>query len=914
MKNSFCFFLFILSFTKLFSQGVITGPTVVCGTQTVTYCYSGSCNCPGSTWQVAAPQTANFSANANPLCTNVSFPAQGNYTIEYVIASGCNCTAGTIISLQVTVVRPTTALFTTFDFCENSSNTVNASDSTGVYTFNPVPGDGATIDSLTGVISNGVGGNSYTVVHTTGAPCSSTSQVTINCLPASDPRCSSHPCNLIKNGDFEDYSSCPTGNGQMSKANNWYQGTTSGGSSDYFNTCGHMNTGGGITPPLPFPGGVGCAGVYTNYTSTAGAQGWNGYYKEEFAQKLDFCAGQKYTLSLYCAKPATGSYTNLQGNVSFKIGNAAILPTAAFNAVTRCETNFIEATNVNGTLITAAWQQFTRTFTATQNANAFIVAGNCLGPYTATGYAFVDDMKLIPVDTMLVSPTNISTCDTAFFTVTIPGGCYGPYDFTINNGTQTDTVFNIPSNYTHFIYPATSGTYTITSVINKFGCSTPLNIPITVTGGSNVNITQNPNICTGQTYTLPGGTVVSTSGTYVDTVSAASGCDSIITTNLTVGNAVTSSQNPIICSGQNYTLPGGAVVTTAGTYMDTISLGSGCDSIITTNLTVNPAVTSSQNPSICTGQNYTLPGGTVVSTAGTYMDTLLSSSGCDSIITTTLTVSNALTANQSFTLCQGTNFTLPGGTVVSTSGTYLDTLTSTGGCDSIITTNLTYNANSTNSQTPIICSNETYTLPSGTAVSTSGTYTDTLTNIYGCDSIITTILTVNPQPTTTISPNVTIQPGDNTSLIATGGASYTWSPGTGLDNTTSATVIASPAQTTTYCVKIIDANGCVDSICVTVFVELPCPTNENLQVPNAFSPNNDNVNDEFCLQGWDGCIEDFQIYIYNRWGEKVYESKDPNFCWDGKQMDAQVFVYYLKAKYSNFDDIIIKRGNISLIR
>jgi len=156
-------------------------------------------------------------------------------------------------------------------------------------------------------------------------------------------------------------------------------------------------------------------------------------------------------------------------------------------------------------------------------------------------------------------------------------------------------------------------------------------------------------------------------------------------------------------------------------------------------------------------------------------------------------------------------------------------------------------------------------------------------------------------------------------LTASGGGTYSWTPSTGLSTTTGNTVIASPTQTITYCVIVTDNNGCSDTACVTVFVEVPCPANgEILTVPNAFSPNNDNVNDVFCLQGWNYCVDDFIVYIYDRWGEKVFESFDPDFCWDGyyngKIMDSQVFVYYIKAKYNNIKEDVIKKGNISLIR
>jgi len=131
--------------------------------------------------------------------------------------------------------------------------------------------------------------------------------------------------------------------------------------------------------------------------------------------------------------------------------------------------------------------------------------------------------------------------------------------------------------------------------------------------------------------------------------------------------------------------------------------------------------------------------------------------------------------------------------------------------------------------------------------------------------------------------------------------------------------IAYTVETTIFCVEVTDNNGCKDTACVTITVEIPCPTNENLNiVPNAFSPNHDGVNEEFCLQGWSVCIKEFQVLIYDRWGEKVFESKDPNFCWDGyfrgSLLDAQVFVYYIRAEFDNSDEPIVKRGNISLLR
>ena len=112
-----------------------------------------------------------------------------------------------------------------------------------------------------------------------------------------------------------------------------------------------------------------------------------------------------------------------------------------------------------------------------------------------------------------------------------------------------------------------------------------------------------------------------------------------------------------------------------------------------------------------------------------------------------------------------------------------------------------------------------------------------------------------------------------------------------------------------------DANGCTDSVCITVYVEtpeIPCGT---LYIPNAFSPNNDLENDQECVIG--NCIESMHIIIYNRWGEKVFESSDQTICWDGTHrniaLDAAVFTYHLQATLTSGEKIH-KKGNISLMR
>ena len=91
----------------------------------------------------------------------------------------------------------------------------------------------------------------------------------------------------------------------------------------------------------------------------------------------------------------------------------------------------------------------------------------------------------------------------------------------------------------------------------------------------------------------------------------------------------------------------------------------------------------------------------------------------------------------------------------------------------------------------------------------------------------------------------------------------------------------------------------------------------NLAVPNAFSPNGDGHSDLFVLQRWANCVSKFSFVIFDRWGEKVFETEDASKSWDGtyngKHLDAAVFVYIINATMTSGEKIT-KKGNISLIR
>lgn len=89
----------------------------------------------------------------------------------------------------------------------------------------------------------------------------------------------------------------------------------------------------------------------------------------------------------------------------------------------------------------------------------------------------------------------------------------------------------------------------------------------------------------------------------------------------------------------------------------------------------------------------------------------------------------------------------------------------------------------------------------------------------------------------------------------------------------------------------------------------------SLRLPNAFSPNGDNVNDTFVAGG--GVFNNYQMLIYNRWGDLVFQTTDSTVGWDGTigSSDAQAGSYLYRVSYTNADNFIVKRnGTVALIR
>lgn len=202
----------------------------------------------------------------------------------------------------------------------------------------------------------------------------------------------------------------------------------------------------------------------------------------------------------------------------------------------------------------------------------------------------------------------------------------------------------------------------------------------------------------------------------------------------------------------------------------------------------------------------------------------------------------------------------------------------------------------------------------GTSISvsplTTSTYYLIASNTCGDDTSYVNVV-VNALPNADAGPDQSIFAGGSAQLDGAGGTSYLWSPSDGLSCTSCEDPLASPLTSTTYIVTVTDSNGCVRSDTVQVIVD----ESALLFIPNVFSPNGDGMNDILYVRG--GGIEQFQFVIYDRWGEKVFETDDLDVGWDGMYKGAEavqgVYVYGISGRYYSGDEIN-QNGNITLVR
>ncbi|MBA2562610.1 MAG: PKD domain-containing protein, partial [Chitinophagaceae bacterium] len=182
-------------------------------------------------------------------------------------------------------------------------------------------------------------------------------------------------------------------------------------------------------------------------------------------------------------------------------------------------------------------------------------------------------------------------------------------------------------------------------------------------------------------------------------------------------------------------------------------------------------------------------------------------------------------------------------------------------------------------------------------------------------------VSVFPYPTVELGIDQTIKVGSSIALssqYSNDVIKWLWTPATGLSCTTCPAPVAKPDATTTYTLQVENNGGCSVTDNVTIIVIC---NNENVFIPNTFSPNGDGANDVFYVRG-SGLFTIKNLRILNRWGEVVFEktnanpndiSQGWNGTYKGKMLLPDVFVYVVDVVCNN-NSTLTYSGNVTLIR
>lgn len=431
------------------------------------------------------------------------------------------------------------------------------------------------------------------------------------------------------------------------------------------------------------------------------------------------------------------------------------------------------------------------------------------------------------------------------------------YNSNVNVSACIGSSYSYPDGYTEVISANTSHTSSLTTTS---GCDSI--IVTAVTAVSAYNLSENIDACQNTQVTYPDGTTqtVTTNTSHTSLLTSSSGCDSTIVTNVTVHSATNNNASATVCTGTSYIFPDGTSQVINSTTTQTSSLTSvfGCDSIIVTTVTAAPAYNQTQSETVCQGNTITYPDGVneVINGNTSHTSLLSSVNGCDSVIVTNVSMSPNYSINQNIDVCTGSSYTYPDGTIstnITVNENHTSLLTTINGCDSTVITYLNVTTTLSSSESVDVCSGDSYTYPDGTTannITSNTTHVSNLISSGGCDSLVTTNVSVTPLP------DVTTSVANNVITANQQGAIYQWIDcNNGNAPIAGATGVSfTPTVNGQYAVQVT-LNGCTStSSCVTISTigieEIdgywasiyPNPTSELLKVET-------NVND----------MKDFQI-------------------------------------------------------
>ncbi|MFN8276742.1 MAG: LamG-like jellyroll fold domain-containing protein [Chitinophagales bacterium] len=696
------------SLTKTVTVNPLPTPAILPASPTV---------CLGGTSTLTASGGASYSwSNGGGSAAAASFTPSGTTTYT-VTATLNNCTATasrqiTVNNLPVASILPATAV----NVCAGGTTNLTASGGTS-YTWSNGAGSSATI-SVTPSNST-----TYQVTVTDANNCSATASKLVNVWLLPTPTMSPASATICSGAS--------------------QQFTAGGGVSYAWSNNGGANASATFAPT-----------VNSNYTVTV-----------TNANNCTATASASLNVNAATAingQPQTQS-TCTGASVSFSV-----------NAV---GTNLVYqwkkgASNINGA--TSSTYTIPSVVAGDAGSYSVVVSGSC-GSVTSNA-AVLSVTGSLQIST---NPQAVNACAGSHaFLAVVANGANVVYNWKKNGNVIQNT--NNDTLYFNGLTAADAGNYIceITS-----GCGNATSQPAAVSIKLPTTSVLNQSVCFGRTFNF-NSQVLAQSGTFKDTLINASGCDSIITLNLTVLPQIVTQQLQVLCQGHSLVF-NGQQITQAGIYRDTFSAVSGCDSIVVLQVQSAQPTIGSITQTAC-GQF--VFNGQTLTTSGTYLDTIFNIAGCDSVITLQLTITQPSAATISDTICAGASY-LFGTQQLTAPGAYQRTIGNAAGCDSVITLQLVVRPalSPTIQQAGYDLSTQNFAAyqwqfngadlngatGQGVAASASGWYSVRVTDDYGCSATsqpvevnqvgigtITKVqLQVYPNPATdilTISTNTTV--------------------------------------------------------------------------------------------------------------------------------------------------------------
>ena len=552
----------------------------------------------------------------------------------------------------------------------------------------------------------------------------------------------------------------------------------------------------------------------------------------------------------------TATLTNANGCDSTATLNLTINSSnTGTETVTTCN-NYVWS--ANGTTYTNSGM-FTTTLTNTAGCDSIVTLN-----LTITSFATGTDVITACGSHTWINGTTYSASNTTA-THTIIGGSVNGCDsivtlnLTINNATSGTDVITACDSYIWIdgiTYTSSNNTATFTLANGSSnGCDSTVTLDLTIN-----NSTSGTDVVTAcDVYTWIDGTTYSSSNnTSMFTIAggAANGCDSIVTLDLTINVSSSGMEFVTACNSYQWAA-NGSTYTTGGVYTATLANSSGCDSMATLDLTITTITTGTDIISACNSYTW-IDGITYTSSNNTATYTLLGGSvnGCDSLVNLDLTITNVTTGTDIISACNSYTW-IDGTTYTSSNNTATYTLLggSINGCDSIVSLDLTINLPSTGTETAAVC--ESYVWPAnGSTYSATGTYTTTLTNAAGCDSVVTLDLTVQGLPNVVLSLTASqfCETDVNVSLAGGFPAGGTYS-GTGITGG-----VFSPSTTGPGTFDVVyeytDANGCTSTDLDSITVQDCSGIDEQFEQSVTLYPN---PTENVILISWEGEVEYIEI-------------------------------------------------------